>query len=170
MGNAMPLGQVRLARLDEFEIAGRRRDVSFAEFVMNDDASVGQVADHGHVALLALVGELGGFLFGNDLAGIAIQRVPSDTGLPNPRGDDALVDATQARQSSFFTASPAFAVNNSSVASSLSGSTVCAKVPIIPPPFVTRLASVSITSTLSDRPWAGDFTSHAISIAELGLT
>ena len=45
MGDAMTLGHARLARLDEFEIGGRRGDISFAEFVMNDDASLGQVAE-----------------------------------------------------------------------------------------------------------------------------
>jgi hypothetical protein len=35
---------------------------------MDDDTRFGQMADHGHVALAALVGEVRGFLLGHDLA------------------------------------------------------------------------------------------------------
>lgn len=72
---------------------------------MNDDTGLGQVANHGHVALFALVGGLGGFLLGNDLAGIAILRVRGDSAPPNPRRNNALVDTSQSGKSCIFSPS-----------------------------------------------------------------
>lgn len=85
----------RFAGFDEFEIPRGGGDVAFAEVVVNHHPSFGQMADHGHVTLFALVGEVCGALLGHDLRGIAVQRVPGDFELPEPRCDGALADAIQ---------------------------------------------------------------------------
>jgi hypothetical protein len=74
--------------LDEFQVAGGGSYVAFAELVMNHHTPFGQVPNHGHIALFALVGKVGSFFLGDDLAGINIQRRGGNAGLPDPRGDD----------------------------------------------------------------------------------
>jgi hypothetical protein len=93
MGDAMPLGQTRCTVLDELENSGGGGDIPFAKFIVDHHARFGQMADHGHVALLALVGDAGGFLLGDDLGGVRIEGVFGDSGLPDPCGDDALVES-----------------------------------------------------------------------------
>jgi len=83
----------RFAGFDELEILCGGSDIAFAEFIMDHHPGLGQMPDHGHVALLSLVGELRGALLGHDLGSIAVQRVPGNFCLSEPRGNSALVDA-----------------------------------------------------------------------------
>ncbi len=48
-------GHACFTRLDEAKIVGNRSAISFAEFVMVDDAGLGQMADYGPVAFLTIV-------------------------------------------------------------------------------------------------------------------
>ncbi len=51
---------------------------------MDDDTGICQVADHGHVTLFALVGEVRSFILGGDLAGVCILGMTRQPALRNP--------------------------------------------------------------------------------------
>jgi hypothetical protein len=98
----LALGQIARAGLQEFEVARRRGGVALAELVTRHNAEFGDVADHRHVAPLALIRSLRLAFFRHNLRRVDVERIVSALITPQHAAENTAMHPRQSRQATRF--------------------------------------------------------------------